>query len=338
MNLTEIPLNVFSWKQVEILNLDNNLIQCIPTSISKLSNLQTLSLSNNHIKRLPSSLVTLKKLRSLNLSNNELAEWPEWIGSEMPQILELYLHGNKRIECMPASFKCLVNLKKFGFDWYYYFFLAYNPLAENKGIIGLTISLCNNFQSHWIDFHTFSTHLEKHFGDMQEYPLHLSCKLGNHFVTRYFLENDFDINAVNAEGNTALSLAIIYRNEKCAQLLLTSPKVNVNIPSNNYPLLIAISTYQLSLAETLLSSNTLNASISDANGNTPLHLLFEAFNCAPIKISKICNKLISWPNYNLNKLNSYRMTAAHLAAMKRQKHAIRSVSYTHLTLPTICSV
>ena len=49
----------------------DNLLEKIPTSISKLVNLEGLFLSGNRLKKLPKNIINLKNLKWLALSENE---------------------------------------------------------------------------------------------------------------------------------------------------------------------------------------------------------------------------------------------------------------------------
>jgi len=193
----------------------------------------------------------------------------------MEGLVELYLHGNKNIKCIPTSFKHLTNLNEFTFDWYFYFTSEYNPLPDN--LLTLTFSLCS--QHTHIGFHSFFTYLIKNINNTQPFLLHLSCKLGHYFITQYFLDNGYDPNELDAGNNTALNIAVVNKNEKCVKVLFESLKLNVSVRSDG--LLTAISTRQFNLVEFMLKNESLDVSISDTNDNSPLHLLFEMFDSSP---------------------------------------------------------
>jgi Leucine-rich repeat (LRR) protein len=64
------------------LDLSNNELEFLPTSIDNLTKLIYLNLSNNKLRFLPYSISNLTNLAYLNLSENSLYELPDWIADE----------------------------------------------------------------------------------------------------------------------------------------------------------------------------------------------------------------------------------------------------------------
>ena len=82
-NLQEVPreLVVAQFKDITGLNLSNNLLVMIPDSLfSCLSNLLSLNLENNKLNQLSSSIRRLKRLTELNLNSNCLNYLPQELG------------------------------------------------------------------------------------------------------------------------------------------------------------------------------------------------------------------------------------------------------------------
>ena len=73
---------------------------------------QTLNLENNKLKQLPSSLGSLKQLRTLNLSGICLKELPTSL-STLSNLTTLDLRNNPKLKRIPVEFsglRCLENL------------------------------------------------------------------------------------------------------------------------------------------------------------------------------------------------------------------------------------
>nr|XP_009921248.1 PREDICTED: E3 ubiquitin-protein ligase LRSAM1 [Haliaeetus albicilla] len=59
-----------------VLNLERNLLKCLPQSIGDLAQLQMLNLKGNKLKELPATMSGLRSLRTLDISENMLQELP----------------------------------------------------------------------------------------------------------------------------------------------------------------------------------------------------------------------------------------------------------------------
>lgn len=66
-NMTEIPMQVFQYKQLKYLNLSLNGLDSLPKEIGQLKNLIYLDLSLNNLAVLPKEMAKLKKLKVLDL-------------------------------------------------------------------------------------------------------------------------------------------------------------------------------------------------------------------------------------------------------------------------------
>jgi Leucine-rich repeat (LRR) protein len=91
------------------LNLKGKKLKEIPPEVFSLHNLQVLILSRNHIKELPPAIEKLKSLQELDLSNNDLTQLPPQIG-ELIHLVKLSLNRNE-ITSLPPETGNLLNLE-----------------------------------------------------------------------------------------------------------------------------------------------------------------------------------------------------------------------------------
>lgn len=131
--LTEIPKELFSYKNLRKLYLRNNRIESIPKEITNLKlltvldisnnnltsihsktfdlkRLEVLILNNNRIKNIPSQIKNFKKLRVLGLANNKFITLNAHLNF-LTELKELNLSGNFFIE-FPKEIFYLKNLEK----------------------------------------------------------------------------------------------------------------------------------------------------------------------------------------------------------------------------------
>jgi len=137
--LKYIPEVLFKSPSLEMIILDKNDIETIPSSISNATNLKQLYLGKNKIKTLPDELFKLSNLETLDLQGNEFKIVPSTI-SGLTKLKYLWLNQNDLVYLSDQ----LINLPN----------LEYLNLSETKlekipsGISGLTklnyLSLGNN--------------------------------------------------------------------------------------------------------------------------------------------------------------------------------------------------
>ena len=109
--LKEIPKEVFTLHNLQVLNLSRNNIKEIPADISKLKSLQELDLSNNGLTNLPPQIGELMNLTKLKLNRNEITSIPPEIGNLINlEVLEMW---NNELDTVPDEIKNLVHLKVF---------------------------------------------------------------------------------------------------------------------------------------------------------------------------------------------------------------------------------
>ncbi|MTJ07413.1 COR domain-containing protein [Anabaena sp. UHCC 0204] len=113
MELTEIPEEIVSLTQLQLLDLSNNQLTVIPDAIASLTQLQELDLSNNQLTAIPDAIASLTQLQELDLSDNQLTELPEVIAS-LTQLQELNLSYNQ-LTALPKVILSLTQLQSFSF-------------------------------------------------------------------------------------------------------------------------------------------------------------------------------------------------------------------------------
>jgi Leucine-rich repeat (LRR) protein len=79
-------LEIGQLKSLEILELMNNSIQCLPEELSKCTNLRSLFVDGNLIQELPRILLTLSRLQDLSLSRNHIRHLPHGMTTDRIKI------------------------------------------------------------------------------------------------------------------------------------------------------------------------------------------------------------------------------------------------------------
>lgn len=108
LQLTKIPDEVFSNKELIKLNLSQNKIKDVPKEIGDLTRLETVDISNNKIRQVYSRLFQLSKLKILNLNNNKLINIPKQV-DQLISLREIHLSNNQLKE-LPDEFGRLQQL------------------------------------------------------------------------------------------------------------------------------------------------------------------------------------------------------------------------------------
>nr|XP_033814006.1 DISP complex protein LRCH3 isoform X2 [Geotrypetes seraphini] len=106
--LTEIPMEVCHYISLEILNLYQNCMRCIPEAILNLQALTFLNISRNQLSTLPVHVCSLP-LKVLIASNNKLVSLPEEI-AQLQQLTELDVSCNE-IQTIPPQIGNLESLR-----------------------------------------------------------------------------------------------------------------------------------------------------------------------------------------------------------------------------------
>lgn len=77
LKLTEFPKDILKFKNLKILQLQNNFIEEIPLELYQLTNLFRVNLAFNKIKSISNNIKNLVNLDWIYLNNNCLTEIPE---------------------------------------------------------------------------------------------------------------------------------------------------------------------------------------------------------------------------------------------------------------------
>jgi Leucine-rich repeat (LRR) protein len=81
MKLTELPPNLWRFKNLQKLYLDKNKLTALPDSFDLFKNLELLNLDHNHFELFPIPLTRLLNLKTLIASNNRLTYLPDYISN-----------------------------------------------------------------------------------------------------------------------------------------------------------------------------------------------------------------------------------------------------------------
>jgi hypothetical protein len=91
--LTEIPADIFKYRNLKTLNLRNNAIKLVSKEIGTLKHLKRLDLSNNQISNLGAKFFDLINLEHLFLNKNKLKSFPVQV-AKLTKLKTLNLAGN----------------------------------------------------------------------------------------------------------------------------------------------------------------------------------------------------------------------------------------------------
>ncbi|MBR3529095.1 MAG: leucine-rich repeat domain-containing protein [Bacteroidales bacterium] len=103
--LRHIPPQVFTYRNLRVLDLSRNFIDSIPPQIATLTQLEELNLHRNRIRTVPAEVGRLSQLRKLNLSRNPILDLPDALSS-LSQLEELVIWCTG-IVSFPPSFVVL---------------------------------------------------------------------------------------------------------------------------------------------------------------------------------------------------------------------------------------
>jgi len=111
--ISYISPEIKQLQNLEILDLSNNNLKTLPSSINLLNNLSVLNLQNNSLQDVPIDIYNLLNLKTLNLSDNYLRELPSEI-SNLIKLENLYIQNNYFTD-IPSSIYKIKSLKRFHF-------------------------------------------------------------------------------------------------------------------------------------------------------------------------------------------------------------------------------
>lgn len=115
LQLTSIPASALKLKHLEELNLSNNLLEDIPSSISQLVSLKKFDISCNKLTHISDHIASCTALENLNLSNNLLSSIPNTI-STLNKLKTINVYNNKldiaeHITQTPAKLQAYLRIK-----------------------------------------------------------------------------------------------------------------------------------------------------------------------------------------------------------------------------------
>ena len=113
-NLTSLPNEISDLKNLRVLMLGDNKFESIPKGIYKLKNLTQFSLGGNNITSIPKDIGNLQNLTHLSLGGNEITSIPEEIG-KLKNLTHLDLSYNN-LKSIPKDIGKLKNLRYLELD------------------------------------------------------------------------------------------------------------------------------------------------------------------------------------------------------------------------------
>ena len=81
MKLTELPSNLWRFKNLQKLYLDKNKLNALPDSFDLFKNLELLNLDHNQFELFPMPVTRLSGLKTLIASNNRLTYLPDYLSN-----------------------------------------------------------------------------------------------------------------------------------------------------------------------------------------------------------------------------------------------------------------
>ncbi|XP_043919507.1 leucine-rich repeat-containing protein 47 [Protopterus annectens] len=111
--LTALPAAALGQlRNLRVLDVSNNHLQCLPTELRNLNELNTINASCNRLQILPAELCMCQKLAVLNVSHNELSRFPDefFISGRLSALSTLSASENA-IEELPGDICNLPSLK-----------------------------------------------------------------------------------------------------------------------------------------------------------------------------------------------------------------------------------
>ncbi|MGZ8223325.1 MAG: protein kinase [Methylobacter sp.] len=131
-NLTEFPDEIFDLADtLEILDLSNNQLDCLPEDFGRLHQLKILFLTNNQFRQVPNVIADCANLDTISFKSNRISSVPE---SVFPRNTRWLILTDNQIEKLPDSMGELPRLQKL--------MLAGNRLTE----LPSTLANCTNLQ------------------------------------------------------------------------------------------------------------------------------------------------------------------------------------------------
>jgi len=330
--LAEFPSQLLELINLRFLKLDFNKIVTLPNEILQLSQLEFFSISNNKIITIPDNILHLQNLKCFNIGKNFLKA----INLELTCLenLEvLYIYGNL-LETFPVTFRNLINLKEFAFDWLNYTVPPIDTIIKkstHSHIFNKLLLLCKEMEALKIEEISFINFIQSLSFDPIDFNksdsklrnmLHIAS-LKDDISVIYNLTKEFPdfLNQVDKENQTPLTLALLENKPRSIQILLdlgADPRKGGGHLGS--ALHLAAFKLDVPLIEKFLRSGCSPNGL-DFDKNTPLHLVFSIFSKNEEDSKRICELLMN-SGCNPNLKNKDNWTALHLAVKRMQIKAI----------------
>lgn len=107
--LKEFPKEIFTFKNLQYLDLSKNNFKYLPDSLNMLPNLQVLLVSKCGLEKLPAHIGDLKNLKHININQNNITRIPYSFG--LLEKLEYADVWSNDLEAYPESLKELKKLR-----------------------------------------------------------------------------------------------------------------------------------------------------------------------------------------------------------------------------------
>ncbi len=335
--LSKIDGEIGRMKELEELRVDHNALTRIPPAICALPRLATLSVSHNEILELPDDIRELRSsLRLLNVSDNKIKELPEGL-AELSNLTKLSIAQNLFV-AIPSAIYQLEQLEELDLEWLQYTVpphpVALRGLFLKNVLASIRIPLQKMYDSgaKQCTFVAFLRHLSAHpfqlNGDAtvlkrarMRTPLHTAAHEGHLGVLLGLIEAEADLDIVDSDGHSALSLAILAEKFEAAQLLVRRG-ASINMGGGHFGTALHLACVLLNnrLVRTLLKGGA-DVNALDAEGNSPLFALIKAFDKDIPRISAMAEAVLASGVW-LNARNHSGWGLVHFAAKKDTPNAM----------------
>lgn len=330
--LADFPKIICQLTQLKFLKLDFNKIETLPNEISAFSNLEFFSISNNKLTTITENIIHLQNLKCFNIGKNYLKQLNIELTC-LEHLEVLYIYGNL-LESFPSSFRNMINLNEFAFEWFNYTAPSIDTIIKKSShgnVFTRLFLLCKEMEIlkiQEISFINFIQSLSTNPIDFNKSDhklrnmLHIAS-LKDEISVISNLTKEFPdlLNQVDKENQTPLTLSLLENKTRSIQILLelgADPKKGGGHLGS--ALHLAAFKQDYALIEKFLVSGCCPNSL-DTDKNTPLHLIFSIFSKNEEDSKKICGLLMRF-GCNPNLKNKDKWTALHLAVKRTQIKAI----------------